>query len=97
MDVDGVRAVRDLLITPQGATTMPDKWVVPVDPGKQPTLARDRSRLVYQKNDVPVSPVTARVDAKYQELSASATAKRETTRPEDWPIPLGRPRQTGAY
>jgi hypothetical protein len=97
MDIEGVRAIRDLLITPRGATTMPDKWVVPVDPRKQPTLARDTSRLVYYKSEVPVSPIKATVEARYKDVSEKATAKLETQRIEDWPIPLGRPRDAGSY
>ncbi len=97
MDVKGVRAIRDLLITPRGATVVPDKWVLPVTPGLQPTLARDRSRLVYYKNGVPVTPVSAVVERTYEARSASATAKFEQDRPDDRPIPLGRPRHPGAY
>lgn len=97
MDVKGVRAVRDLLISPEGVTTLPDKWVVPVEAGKQPTLVHDRSRLVYYKSDVPVSPVTTRVEQAYADLSDRATRKVETIRPDDRPIPVGRVRNPGRY
>ena len=47
MDIPGVRAVRDLLITPRGVTEVADKWVIPVADGRQPTLVRSVSRFVY--------------------------------------------------
>ena len=97
MDIPGVRAVRDLIVAPAGAGQLPDKWLVPVATDRQPTLARSMSRLVYYKDGVPVAPSKAKVEAEYEKLSNEATAKLETPRPEDLPIPLGRARLQGRY
>ena len=97
MDIPGVRAVRDLIIAPVGAGELPDKWLIPVAADRQPTLARSTSRLVYYKDGVPVAASKAKVEAEYEKLSTEATAKLETPRPEDLPIPLGRARHPGRY
>ena len=101
MDVPGVRAVRDLLINPVGTTaSLPDRWVVPVAAGKQPTLDRGRTRLVLYKRNLPVPPRPADVEARYQEL-AREVRERQETRPagarDDLEVPAGRDRRLGRY
>jgi hypothetical protein len=97
MDVPGVRAVRDFLITPVGEPVVEGRWVIPVEENRQPTLARNRSRLVYSKDGVPVVPDRELVERKYERLTAEATAKVETERLDDLPIPLGRARHLERY
>ncbi|WP_342375412.1 diguanylate cyclase [Myxococcus stipitatus] len=98
MDIEGVRAVRDVLINPKGATkAQADKWRVPVKAGRRATLDRQLSRLVLYKRNMPVVPTAAQVEAHYGDLAEAARAKLETVEEYDLPIPLGRARKPERY
>ncbi|MEP7120329.1 MAG: diguanylate cyclase [Byssovorax sp.] len=98
MDIDGVQAVRDLLVTPSGLTTaLPNKWLVPVDAGKQPTLDQKSSRLITTKRGMPVFPDEAQVAARRDALAKLAPGKSGTIRRDDLPVPAGAPRPTDRY
>ena len=59
MDIAGVRAVRDMLVSPEqpeAPSPLENRWVVPVEPGKQPTLNVARCRLLYYKRNMPIVP-----------------------------------------
>jgi len=92
MDVTGVRAVRELLIAPEkkpgDLTPVENRWVVPVEPGRQPTLNPLKSRVVYYKRNMPV--VAAPVAALPPEPDWAATF-------EDIPIPEGRVRDVSTF
>ena len=103
MDIVGVQAVRDIVINP--APTDPDsqpkpldnKWVVSVDPGKKALLSQERSRLVFYKRNMPITPKKANVDEHYQNLIERARAKAENAVDYDLAIPLGNFRQLESY
>ncbi|WP_437682268.1 diguanylate cyclase [Sorangium sp. So ce131] len=98
MDIEGVRAVRDIVINPADATApLPDRWRVPVLHGRRPALDRARSRLVLYKRGVPVSAAPGEVTGRYEALASAARAKQETPREDDLPIPLGAHRRPGRY
>ncbi|WP_437819911.1 diguanylate cyclase [Sorangium sp. So ce1078] len=98
MDIEGVRAVRDIVINPSGATApLPDRWRVPVLPGRRPALDRAASRVVMYKRGVPVSAAPGDVTGRYDELASAARVKQETPREDDAPIPLGSHRRAGRY
>lgn len=98
MDIQGVKAVREIVINPEGTTVpLEDKWVVPVAARKKALLRRDLSRLVFYKRNMPVVPNAAKVEEYHSQLTASATAKAETSLSEDFDIPLGRYRDPGSY
>lgn len=97
MDIEGVRAVVDMVINPEGAETLPNKWVVPVDAGQQPFLNPDKSRLVLYKRKMPVVAVPAKVADRLAELEETARKKLETPHAYDLPVPRGRDRQIGRY
>jgi hypothetical protein len=92
MDVPGVRAVRELLIAPEkkpgDLTPVENRWVVPVETGKQPTLNPLKSRIVYYKRNMPVVP--APVAALPPEPDSAATF-------EDITIPEARVRGLSAF
>jgi hypothetical protein len=64
---------------------------------QRPQLAREKSRLVYHKDGVPVLPLSAAVDTFYSQLAAKATALVETPRPDDLAFSAGRPRHADRY
>jgi hypothetical protein len=92
MDVPGVRAVRELLIAPEkkpgDLTPIENRWVVPVEPGRQPTLNPAKSRVVYYKRNMPV--VAPAVTALPPEPDSTATF-------EDISIPEARVREVSAF
>jgi hypothetical protein len=96
MDVPGVRAVRDLLIQPVSRPPE-NKWRVPVIEGRKPTLDPDRCRLVFYKRHMPFTVERAAWGPYWDALAAEATARVETPRAEDLPVPLGRWRSPAAY
>ncbi|HWM89807.1 MAG TPA: diguanylate cyclase [Thermoanaerobaculia bacterium] len=97
MDIEGVRAVVDIVINPEGAETLANKWLVHVDAGRQPVLSRQGSRLVCYKRNMPVVANRQEVEDRFAELAAQARRKLETPNAYDLPVPRGRDRRTGGY
>lgn len=97
MDVRGVRNVRDLVINPAAGAAPESKWVIPVQPGHKPVLRRPRSRLVFYKRGMPFVADPERAEARYLELAADAAGRVHGTPVMDYPVPLGRFREPGAY
>ena len=92
MDIPGVRAVRELIVGPEPppnvTTPIPNRWLVPVDPGKQPVLNTAKSRLVFYKGSMPVVP--AAIPSLPAVLPAEITC-------EDVLLPAGRKRDLANY
>lgn len=98
MDVPGVRAVRDIVVNPEFTdTSLENKWIVPVPPGRKALLEREDSRLVFYKRNMPVTANKAKAAARYAELEKKATALMENTAKEDLKVPLGNYRDPAAY
>ncbi|HVY04705.1 MAG TPA: hypothetical protein VHB46_01890 [Burkholderiales bacterium] len=99
MDVEGVRAIRNVILRPADVATPPDamppKWEIAVDPLKRATLATQRCRLVFYKGSMPV-PSSGAI-AEYASLWALAEAAFLPCQPGDAPIPLGRFRHPSDY
>ena len=88
MDIAGVQAVRDIVINPEGSKVpLVNKWVIPVETGKQPKLS-EISRLVFYKRNMPVVAGVA-VDPPAQGNSANEI--------NDLEIPLGTYRELADY
>jgi uncharacterized protein len=81
MDIAGVQAVRDIVINPEGnQVPLVNKWVIPVDAGKQANLNKKLSRLVFYKRNMPVVAGATDVPSKAQSATAAI---------DDLEIPLG--------
>ncbi|WP_019498214.1 hypothetical protein [Pseudanabaena sp. PCC 6802] len=90
MDIDGVQAVRDIIINPEGtAAPLANKWLISVDPGKQANLNPAVSRLVFYKRNMPVLPGKVEV--------TEPTARSLTNEKNDLDIPLGIYQEAGNY
>ncbi len=88
MDIAGVQAVRDIVINPEGSkVALANKWVIPVETGKQAKLSQV-SRLVFYKRNIPVV-AGALADASINDQS--------TTEINDLEIPLGTYRELADY
>ena len=101
MDIDGVRAVRDLVIRPEDpdeaeATRLDSKWDVRVDPGRRCTLDVAQSRLILYRGNMPL-PRGADVMARYRDLEDRAEARFAPRAMGDPRIPPGRFRDAGRY
>lgn len=98
MDVPGVVAVRDVVLTPAGVSEPPaDPWLIPVKPGRKAVLDSDHSRLVYYKRGMAISAASGQLDARLAGLWAGVRAKDQALQREDLPIPSARPLDVGAY
>lgn len=98
MDIDGVRAVRDIVVNPKGlAEPLKNKWVVKVASGKKAVLDNDRSRLVFYKRNMPVTADAAKASGYLEQLRGEAAAKAETETAYDFDVPLGTYRQPDGY
>lgn len=55
MDIQGVVAVSELTINPEGLTqALDDPWLVPVDANKQPSLSPQKGNLAFFKRELPI-------------------------------------------
>ena len=97
MDIDGVIAVRDIVINAVGATTVDNKWLLPITAGKKALLDTVGSRLVCYKRHMPMTAAPAQVATRLQQLQDAERLRLETVTDEDLPIPLGRFRQPAEY
>jgi len=98
MDIEGVLSVRDIVINPEGATTLlENKWVVSVASGKKAVLNNEGSRVVFYKRNMPVEPNRNKADEYYNQLREASTAKAENMVVYDFDIPLGIFRQPDSY
>ncbi|MEY2497298.1 MAG: uncharacterized protein QOD12_854 [Verrucomicrobiota bacterium] len=98
MDIDGVRAVRDIVVNPEFTkTSLENKWVVPVPPGRKALLEREDSRLVFYKRNMPVTANKAKAAARYDELVSESTALMENAVQYDLKVPGGSYRTPAAY
>ncbi|GBO53446.1 hypothetical protein APA_1353 [Pseudanabaena sp. lw0831] len=88
MDITGVQAVRDIVINPEGSRVpLVNKWVIPVENGKQPKLSK-ASRLVFYKRNMPVVAGVA---------TAPPVKDNSPTEINDLEIPLGTYRELADY
>jgi hypothetical protein len=98
MDVEGVRAIRDIVVNPQGTRTpLANKWIVLVASAKKAQLDRAHSRLVFYKRSMPVTADPVKVELRYTQLVQEITAKAEKAVPYDLEIPLGSYRHLANY
>lgn len=104
MDLPGVVAIRDIVMNQMAlvdgklkALEPADKWRLPVPSGRQPRLCDQCGRLVFYKRNLPIPPNAERTAALLDDLRSAERQKLETPIADDWPIPLGRYRDPGAY
>lgn len=105
MDIEGVRAVRDIIVKPlypgndpDDNAIMPDnKWIMPVPAGKRPRLSRQQGRMVCYKRGIPYLPEKIPFEIELQALNDALEAKLNNKNEEDIAVPRGRFRNTGAY
>jgi hypothetical protein len=101
MKIEGVQAVRDIVIAPSGAPLPEDEdsWIIPVWEGQkavQPLISVECSRLVFYKDLLPFRADFAQVETLLAEMEAEEQAGAHPGS-DDLPIPPGRYRASAAY
>ncbi len=102
MRVEGVLAVRDIIIAPSGAPLPEeqDSWIIPVwengEEPLQPAISAECSRLVFYKDILPFRADFARVETLLAEMEAAEQASAHPGS-ADLPIPAGRFRGSASY
>lgn len=97
MDIEGVQAVRKIVIQAEGQEPSANPWLIPVADGAKPLLNEQRCRLVYYKRAMPVVVNGERMLTRLQELKTAAAACSDRDEPDDLAIPLGRFRAPDSY
>lgn len=98
MDIQGVKAVRDIMVHPDGLKiSLENKWLVPVIPGRKALLNQDHSRIVFYKRNMPVMADDTKTEANLKLLRDAVTSKTDLEFPYDFEIPLGSFRNPGSY
>ncbi|NUN12901.1 MAG: diguanylate cyclase [Myxococcales bacterium] len=100
MDIDGVVAVRDLIIVAADSTSSKgtSKWVVPVEGGKKAVLDDfSKSRIRFTKRGFPIGIKSSDVKKKYNEWVVSEQAGDLVQLEEDLSIPAGKFQPLGDY
>jgi hypothetical protein len=102
MKIEGVRAVRDILISPTGHPgPLKDKWIIRVtesdEPMKQPVLDAENSRVVYYKDVVPFRANKSNVSKILDQLRQKDEEERASGKTDDLPIPAGEDRHISDY
>ena len=103
MDIEGVRAVRDIVVNVLDADNEPivpgNKWLLLVTEGRQPRLSDPRlqGRLVFYKRNMPVSSDRTQVKSHLQSFDDTLRSRLERSGKEDLPIPVGRYRDVADY
>jgi len=102
MKIEGVQAVRDIIIAPSGAPLPEeqDSWVIPVwaagEEAVQPVISVACSRLVFYKDLLPFQADFAQVETLLAEMAAEEQAGAYPGN-ADLPLPAGRYRNSGSY
>ena len=104
MDVPGVLAVKDLLLTKydrQGRPVLPsERWCLSIDPRHKAQLIRYKSKILFFKDQLPYVLSGERFDKMEKELArlfALADRSKLLRTPKDFPLPKGRPADITTY
>ena len=98
MDIEGVRAVKEIVINPEGTSVpLAKKWIIAVADRKKALLNYEKSRLVFYKRNMPIIAASEKVKEHFAELMDTARSKAETVEAYDLELPLGTYRRPGDY
>ncbi len=97
MDIEGVAAVRQIVVQADGREPAANPWAVPVDQGKKALLNLQQTRIVAYKRAMPVVADVGRVRARLEQLAQTQAARTDREQVGDLPVPLGTFRAPAAY
>lgn len=106
MDIEGVQAVRDIVINPEGTTStsfgpLANKWVIPVMEGRKAKLnnndSRGDSRIIFYKRNMPVEARQDKTTEYLDKFREELRSKLENVVEYDIDIPQGKFRKLDIY
>jgi hypothetical protein len=103
MDIEGVLAIRNFVMTKYGADGKPvpgfigQKWCMPVAPYHKPVLAIDKSKILLFKDQFPFLARYAEVYDTVSLLHAQRSRNKLNGLQDDLPIPRSAKRDTESY
>ena len=95
MDIDGVQAARNFMMTKYGADDKPvpgqsgKNWCMPVTSGCKPVFSETKSKLLFYKNQFPYLPSLAEVRDTLKWLRAVKARNKLSGHTDDLAIPTG--------
>ncbi|MDR6943339.1 hypothetical protein [Mucilaginibacter pocheonensis] len=96
MDIDGVLAARNFLMTKYGADDKPvagqtaRSWCMPVTTGCKPVFSETKSKLLFYKNQFPYLPALAEVRDTLKWLRAVKARNKLSGHTDDLAVPTGK-------
>ena len=103
MDIEGVIAVRNLVMTKYGADGKPVpgfsglKWCMDITPFHKPVLSTDKSKILLFKNQFPFIANYNELHDTISLLHAERSRAKLNGLQDDLPVPAGRNRDTQSY
>jgi hypothetical protein len=103
MDIDGVIAIRNFVMTKYGADGKPVpgflglKWCMNISPLHKPVLSTDKSKILLFKNQFPFIANYDEVHDTVSLLHAERSRAKLNGLEDDLPVPVGRKRDTETY
>ncbi|MDI3319778.1 hypothetical protein [Pinibacter soli] len=103
MDIDGVIAIRNFVMTKYGADGKPVpgysglKWCMNISPLHKPVLSTDKSKILLFKNQFPFIANYDEVHDTVSLLHAERSRAKLNGLEDDLPVPVGRKRDTQTY
>jgi hypothetical protein len=109
-DIEGIRAVNNLLITKYDNTGQPIKgaadggqnpqqlsaqWIMPVSAGHQAMFDKTKSRFLFYKNSFPFLPNQTEAEQLYEKIEVAVAQKAVESK--DLPMPIGTHRDAEDY
>lgn len=95
MDIDGVLAARNFMMTKYGDDDKPDpnakgkSWCMPISAGCKPVFSETKSKILFYKNQFPYLPSLPEVRDTLRSLRAVKARNKLTGHTDDLAIPPG--------
>jgi hypothetical protein len=98
LNVAGIINILDITFNPTDqAMELPNKWIVPIDKGKQPVIDVLECNFLVFKNGIPLRPDKNVIKSRFEELLGNHIKGNDQSRTEDISFNLGRFVDPGNY
>ncbi|MDB5014901.1 MAG: hypothetical protein JWQ25_3103 [Daejeonella sp.] len=98
LNVAGISNILDIIFNPTDQVKeLPNKWIIPVAPGKQPVLNILDSNILVYKNGIPLRPDRNVIKNRFEKLMSDHIFGNDKVRTEDISFDTGNFADTGNY
>jgi hypothetical protein len=98
LNVDGISHILDIIFNPlDQSEELPNKWIIPVQTGKQPVLDVLSSNILVYKNGIPLRPDRNVINSKMENLLNNHIKGNDQVRTEDISFDTGSFGNVGSY